>query len=393
MSPYRVAVVGFGVAGATTAHLLAQAGHAVDLFERAPQVHPVGAGVLLQPSGQMVLRRLGLLDDVIAHAEPVAELDVRFDRGGSLIRMPFAVIAPGCQAYGLHRGDLFTVLHKTILADGVRIHLGHEIRSFRRTSPSDVTLTDVQGQAYGPFDFVVAADGSRSTLRGCGPLKCRILEYPYGACWIIGRAEAVRGKLHQVVSGTRKLLGILPMGEGRCSLFYGLPCARHDETWKRGFAAWRDEVLALSPLAEELLNGVRGFEDVCFTSYRHIAMKRWHCDEAVFIGDAAHAMSPHLGQGINLALLDAWHLAAALAETRSPQQAFRAYVERRRTHLRYYAIVTALLSPFFQSDGFLLGWGRDVALPLMTRLPWLRRQMALTMGGIKGGFLKGAIGL
>ena len=361
--PYRVAVVGFGVAGGTIAHLLGQAGHAVDLYERAPRVTAVGAGVLVQPSGQLVLRRLGLLDEVVAHAEPVEELDVHFDRGGTLIRLPFAAIAPGCRAYGVHRGNLFTVLHKAVVASSVRIHLDREVHSFRRAKAADVLLTDIHGGEHGPFDFVVAAEGSRSMLRGCGRLTTRVLEYGHGACWTIGRSNAVRGKLLQVVRGTTHLLGLLPMGDGRCSLFYGLPCARHDETWKRGFAAWRDEVLGLCPLAEELLNGVRGFEDVSFTTYRHVWMKRWHCAEAVFIGDAAHAMSPHLGQGVNLALLDAWHLAEAVAATRSPREAFVRYTERRRAHFALYATVTFLMAPFFQSDGVVArpGPGRGAA--------------------------------
>src|SRR5712691_10882773 len=60
--PYRVGIIGLGVAGATAAHLLAKAGHVVTLFERAQRVGPVGAGVLLQPSGQLVLKDLGLLE-------------------------------------------------------------------------------------------------------------------------------------------------------------------------------------------------------------------------------------------------------------------------------------------------------------------------------------------
>ena len=78
---YRVAVVGAGVGGTTTAYLLASAGHSIDLFERAPRLAAVGAGVLLQPSGQLVLDRLGLLEEVLRQGEPIDELHALTHRG------------------------------------------------------------------------------------------------------------------------------------------------------------------------------------------------------------------------------------------------------------------------------------------------------------------------
>jgi hypothetical protein len=63
--------------------------------------------------------------------------------------------------------------------------------------------------------------------------------------------------------------------------------------------------------------------------------------------------------------------------------------KERTEYLRYYATVTYLLSPFFQSDWRVLGWGRDIALPLLPLVPWVKRQMLLTVTGQKGGFFRG----
>jgi 2-polyprenyl-6-methoxyphenol hydroxylase-like FAD-dependent oxidoreductase len=385
---YHVAVVGCGVAGATAAYLLARAGHAVDLFERAPVLGPVGSGILLQPSGQMVLQKLGLLEEVTSQAAPVEALHALKYGGGTLVHLPFGDLEPGLRAYGVHRGVLFSALHRAVLSQKVHIHLGCEVRG--RTREGGATfLHDAGGERYGPFDFVVAADGSRSALRQTSALKHWRREYDYGATWAIGPCAAVSGKLHQVVRGTRVLMGLLPVGGGRCCLFGSLRCDQKDVVWNRGFAAWRDDIVRLCPPAEELFTEVRDFGQVAFTTYQHVWMDRCHDAGAVFLGDAAHAMSPHLGQGINLALMDAYRLAEAVAETAAPRDAFRAYVRKRRDHLRYYSVVTFLLTPFFQSNGFIKGWGRDLALPLMTRVPWLRRQMIMTMAGIKSGFFGG----
>jgi 2-polyprenyl-6-methoxyphenol hydroxylase-like FAD-dependent oxidoreductase len=389
---YRVGVVGFGVAGATAAYLLAKGGHEVSLFERAPVLGPVGAGILLQPSGQMVLDRLGLLEPLKALAEPIDELHALKHNGRTLIRMPYALVEPNCVAYGVHRGDLFTLLQGAVESQPVRIRLNCEIIAGCEFGDA-VSLTDRDGGEHGPFDFVIAADGSRSALRAAAGVVRWLHSYEHAALWAIGGTTAVSRKLHQVVHGTKLLLGLLPTGGGRCSLFWGLRSSDKDALWARGFGAWRDSVLRICPLAEGVFDSVTSFEEVRFTTYQHVWLTRPYRGRTIFIGDAAHAMSPHLGQGINLALIDAFTLAHVLATTTDLHRAFRAFAAARSAHIRFYSVVTLALTPFFQSNGFIKGWGRDIALPILSWLPLLRGQMALTMAGLKGGFLRGRISI
>ncbi len=393
MAPrYRVGIVGLGVGGATLSQLLAAEGHTVEVFERAPQVGPIGAGILLQPSGQMVLARMGLLDKVAALGEPIDALHAVTHRGKTLIHLPYSELGPDFHAYGLHRGDLFSVLHEEVLAHGVRVHLDREIKSTHLDN-GKVWLEDIHKERHGPFDFVVAADGSRSTLRGACKLKKWIHAYTYGAIWGIGRSPTIRRKLYQMVRGTKVLMGLLPMGNERCSLFWSLHHDEKDALWNGGFAAWKDEVTRTCPEAGELLAPFADEKHIFYTAYQHVWMKAWHDGHVLYLGDAAHAMSPHLGQGINLALLDAYLFARTLAGAADFQQAFRRHVRLRLRHLRFYATVTFLLTPFFQSRGFIKGWGRDLFLPLMTKIPWVRRQMIMTMAGLKSDFLGGAMHL
>ena len=219
---WRIGIVGCGVAGLASAVALARRGHRVTLIERAPALGPVGAGLLLQPSGQLALRHLGLLDEVIAGAEPIDALHAWTHRGRTLVRLPYRRLGPGFTGYGVHRGDLFAVLQEHARRAGATFRLGITVAGSRQAGDEIVAVDDA-GNDHGPFDVLIAADGSRSRLRAAPQLGARVREFPLGAAWFSGRSEAVRGRLHQVTRGTRQLIGMLPLGGGRCSLFCALP--------------------------------------------------------------------------------------------------------------------------------------------------------------------------
>jgi 2-polyprenyl-6-methoxyphenol hydroxylase-like FAD-dependent oxidoreductase len=118
-------------------------------------------------------------------------------------------------------------------------------------------------------------------------------------------------------------------------------------------------------------------------------MPRWHGEGVVFLGDAAHATSPQLGQGANLALWDAMVLADVLAGGGSIAD----YTKLRRGHLGYYQFATRALTPVFQGDLRLVGWLRDLVFPWSAWLAPLRWRMVRTMMGVDTGVLWGAIPL
>lgn len=386
---YQVGIVGFGVAGGALASLLAREGHAVTLLERAPQMGPMGAGLLLQPSGQGVLHRLGLLDAIAAQSEPLEGIYAQKRNGGTLIRLRYDELAPGLRGYGVHRGLLFETLRAEVEKQPIAIRLDCTVTGWRETRDG-VFACEEHGEESGPFDFLVAADGLRSALRGKVASHARVHEYAYGAMWAVGPCRTVRGTLYQIVAGPQNLVGVLPIGGERATLFWGIRRDRMEAVRQAGFPAWREEVVRLCPAAEEIFEEVRDFAHVTFAGYSHVAMRRCYTDRVLCLGDAAHAMSPHLGQGASLALRDVEVFVQALAETEDFPQAFSLFAQRRRKPVGYYALVTSLLAPFFQSDLSLLGLGRDVALPLMLRIPWLRRQMLLTMAGVKTSLLAAA---
>jgi 2-polyprenyl-6-methoxyphenol hydroxylase-like FAD-dependent oxidoreductase len=377
MGPSRIAVVGFGVAGSAAAALLARQGHRVTVFEQAPTLEPVGAGVLLQPSGQLVLERLGVLGDVAGVSESIDRIVARTDRGRVVLDLAYAEGGRDLRGLGVARSTLHDALAALAVRERVDVRVGSPI-----VSHDAGALTDAAGARHGPYELVVAADGSTSGLRAGSGLVRWSHEYAYGALWTVGRTSHVRGELRQVVRGTRDLLGLLPLGGGRCNFFFSQRLDRYGAVVARGYRPWREGVLRLCPESEEVLAHVSGFDELALTAYRHVVLRRPYAGGLVLIGDAGHAMSPHLGQGVNLALIDAWTLARCIARGDSLERSLAAYARARRRHLQFYAVATMALSPFFQSDGRVLGLARDLGLPVVQRARPVRRLMARTMAGL-----------
>ncbi len=378
----RVGICGFGIAGGALATFLARAGHNVTLLEQAPALGPVGAGFLLQPPGQHVLEELGLTSKILPRSARIDRLEAFTHRGRRLTDLRYGRVAAECCAYGVARDVIFSELQRAALDAGAQVALSAEISEAEERADAGVTVRTVTGQNFGPFDLLVGADGSRSRLRAWLNPGERRREYRDGALWASGSLPEPSNALYQVTRGALRLAGLLPLGEKRCAFFWGVRRDEVEALRARGFAAFCDEVGALCPRVRPLLESFGGFERFAFAGYLHALPRRVHSERVVLVGDAAHAMSPHLGQGANLALLDAEALARNLA-TRPLPEALRAYAAERRAHSRYLGGLSRLLSPFFQSQSVILGAARDVALPLMCRIPWLRGQMERTVAGVK----------
>jgi len=378
-----IGVIGCGTAGAAAALFLSRAGHAVRVFERVAEPRPVGAGIIVQPSGQAVLARLGLLDQIAARAAKLDRLWLRTPRGRTLVDLHYARVDPTWFGLGTHRGVLFSALYEAARAE-VNITTGCTIQKIRREAK--LWLDD-----HGPFDLVVVADGASSALRSAK----RDRLYPWGALWFVAedREQTFTRELYQVARGTRQLYGVLPTGLGPhgetpiASLFWSLAAADLDAWRARGLDAWKAEVHALDPRIEPVLAQIHSPDQLTFARYRDVAMPKWHDRGVVFLGDAAHATSPQLGQGANLALVDAMVLADALANG-CDEAALADYSRRRKRHLGTYQFMTRALTPLFQSHSRVAGWLRDLTFPIANALPPLRNHMIRTMAGVSRGFAR-----
>lgn len=373
MGDLDIAIAGCGIAGLAAALLLHRQGHAVTIYERFEAPRPLGSGLMIQPTGLAVLAELGLAGQVVAHGAAIERIYGLNTHGETVLDARYVDLGvPQACGYGIHRASLFGVLHDAVHAAGIAIRTGHEVlgteldRDKRR-------LLIAGGHASPAHDLVVDALGVASPL-----LPQANAWLPFGALWTTlewpegGRFEPDR--LEQRYERARKMAGVLPTGRRRgtarneLALFWSL---RGDAlaAWReRGLATWKEEFLTLWPQCADLLAAICDPAELTFARYAH----RTHCTPVeprlIHVGDAWHSASPQLGQGANMALLDAWALSLALADDEPLARRLERAAALRRSHVALYQHLTALFTPAYQSESVWPALLRDIVLAPLSRL-------------------------
>jgi 2-polyprenyl-6-methoxyphenol hydroxylase-like FAD-dependent oxidoreductase len=379
-----IAIVGAGPAGLAAALFLHRDGHRVRIFERFDEPRPIGSGLILQPTGQAVLASLNLWEQIRALGTPIERLIGHDAQSGRVVLdMRYAALRSlGC-GLGVHRAALFDVLHDAVVAEGVAIATKSKVNSL------DGRYLMLEGRREGPFDLVVDASGSSSALRShlSGARPARPLEF--GAIW--GTVPWVdngfeRAALTQRYVRASVMIGVLPIGKQRAdgprlaSFFWSLRPREYEALIAAGYEAWADRVRALWPETAPHLGALGSFEALSLARYAHATLPTPVGERLAAIGDAAHSTSPQLGQGANMALLDARALSLALREA-DLATALARYASLRRWHVRLYQALSLSFTPLYQSDSRWLPVLRDILVPIATTVPPLPQFLALLVAG------------
>ena len=305
----RAAIVGGGIGGLAAAVALRRVGFDTAVFERADRLDPVGAGLTLSPNAVRALERLGLIEAIRAVAASGRELEVRTPAGAALMRVS---LGSRGEMLGVHRADLQRVL----LEAAGEVHLGTDVR-------------DVDELA-GDVDFVVGADGIESTVRAQlhGPDAPREAGYVGWRAVCEFEDDRVRGKFSETF-GCGDRFGLIPVGGGRIYWFVsesGVPrdyerVSVRDHFAKR-FADWHE------PIPEVIAATRKDALSATEILWRK-PLKTWGRGRMTLLGDAAHAMTPDLGQGAGQALEDAVVLAAAVRDGHDVEASLRRYEAER----------------------------------------------------------------
>jgi 2-polyprenyl-6-methoxyphenol hydroxylase-like FAD-dependent oxidoreductase len=397
----NVGIVGAGTAGSASAIFLARQGHQVTVYEKVSDPTPIGAGLVLQPTGQNVLSQLGLLKKIESHAAKLDSLLCTTHQNKPVVELHYTSENANWYGLGVHRGVLFQTLFSAAKNESnISIQCGVEVSSFREEALG-VRLISPEGSVINRHDMLLVCNGARSSLRESTAAKHKTKRYPWGALWAVKPfpASVNQRVLRQVVHGNQRLIGLLPTGTSPgdtavplVSLFYSVRANEVKRLKDTSLEAWKESVVTDFPESASTVSLIDSWDELLFSEYHDVVMWPWNSQRVVFLGDAAHAMSPQLGQGANLALLDSAALEHCIGSHDGVADALFAYSRQRRSHLSWYQFITRALTPFFQSDAVALGFLRDTFMHPMCKIPFVKRQMLLGMAGVADGvsFSQGA---
>jgi 2-polyprenyl-6-methoxyphenol hydroxylase-like FAD-dependent oxidoreductase len=328
MSKGTIAIIGGGIGGIAAGVALRQSGFAVRLFERAHELREAGTGIILWPNATGILHKLGALAEILSHGHLSTRFLVRSQSGDPLMNINTGVA--DMPAVGVHRADLLRALAELLPPECVC--LGHELADVQFTGRK-VRLEFSNGETF-LCDGLVGADGIHSSVRRLlGAGKASYRGYAIFRGLVEAPASLVQG--HNGESwGAGRRFGILAVGKNRICWYATAnttdPQRLADDRKRRLqqlFAGWHDpipELIAAADPTEILLN----------SACDHSASRLWSKDAVTLLGDAAHALTPNLGQGACMALEDAFVLAQCLVKSASVSKGFRRYESLRFSPVR-----------------------------------------------------------
>ena len=385
-TPLSIGIAGAGIGGLAAAAFLAREGHRVTVFDQFEIAGPVGSGLILQETGLTILHELGLRTGAEALGAPIRRLyGLSNPSGRTVLDVLYESLRPGLMGVSIQRPALFNLVHGAALAAGVRLVPSTRITA---ANPNDATLVDSGGGVHGPFDLVVDALGVRSVLAS-SPRR----DLPYGALWATlpwPKSGAFHeDALEQRYEAASRMAGVMPSGsvtEGApktVTYFWSIRGDQHAAWRTAPLTHWRDAALALWPETEPLLAPLKTHAELTFARYSHRTHWPAVSGRMVHLGDSWHAASPQLGQGANMALLDACALARAIGRKQDVREALADYARMRAGHVRLFQLMSFLFTPVYQSDSRVLPWLRDwLAAPVSRVWPGPQVLAAMVSGGL-----------
>jgi 2-polyprenyl-6-methoxyphenol hydroxylase-like FAD-dependent oxidoreductase len=326
----KVLIIGGGIGGLTTAIALRQRGFNVQVYENAPVLQPLGAGIVLAANAMQVFRTLGMEDEILAQGKLLRHYSILSQAGDVLAQTDSMRVSQqyGNDNFAIHRADLHRVL-LACLGNGV-VHLGKRCTGFTQTVRGIQVRFDDGTEVTG--EYLVAADGIHSTIRQ-QLLPKSAPRYAGYTCWrtvIDGWPAGFDGERATETWGHRGRIGMVPLTGNRIYLFVCKKAPARSEQMRQytaaqlmaslhGYHALVPQVLAAAAHHPLLWNDILDLAPL-----RQFAFGR-----VVLTGDAAHATTPNMGQGACQAIEDALVLANCFEKFPDGETAFKVFEQKR----------------------------------------------------------------
>ncbi len=326
----QITIIGGGIGGLTFALCLNKLGIPNRVYEQASQLNEIGAGIWLQPNAVQVMEWLGIKSTLAAAGASINKVEITYPNLKPIRPISAAVVRDdyGNTTIGIHRGKLQKILYQETLKN-TSVNLGKSLTAIKKEND---TYTLVFENTEDSAGLIIGADGIHSKVRNYidNSTKYRAANQ---ICW--------RGMAKYSLPKSLRNLGKEAWSN---NLRFGFSNMSQDEVYWYAVANKTDTYDALVD------NGISdlftGFNPICralidHTTFIHKAyisdineLSKWSKDAVCLIGDAAHAMTPNMGQGAGQAIEDAYTLAHCLKFFGNHEPAFAEYEKLRKQKVR-----------------------------------------------------------
>lgn len=384
-----IAVVGAGGGGAVLALALAQKGIKTLIIEQASGPPQGLRGEILQPNGQHVLDRLGLLNKLPADSTRTVR-KFHFCRVGGerLCTVDYGELpAP----YNRAVVTLPNVAHHAIL-DAIQAEPSVTLwygTSFIRLVKEGTQVTGLVAkrgdeEVMVRAKVVVGADGAFSKVREALQIPADLHLYPQGYLIAILDSPLPVTEAKYFV-GKKTILGLFPAAGDKVYCFYMIPTGTYDKVIAQGLPSLQQAWSAIDPMLKPLFQRLTDWSLTAFMPTGRVRTPTWVADGALLIGDAAHAMNPHASQGRMQAMVDAMIVADLLPECLAEQDFSAATLKRYELARRPQVTMLQRLADeqvlFWNTANPVLGFLRDRVFRTLDRNPRLRYRVLTTTAG------------
>jgi 2-polyprenyl-6-methoxyphenol hydroxylase-like FAD-dependent oxidoreductase len=331
----NVLVVGGGIGGLTAAIALGRGGHRVTVIEKDPAWTVYGVGIIQQANVVRAAKQLGILDDYVSAGFGFDSVEVFVPSGQCVAKIPTPRLVEGAPSnLGIGRPALHRVLGTRAKAAGADIRLGVTVETlYDDGNGVEVRFSDGRTDRY---DLVIGADGYNSQIRGLLFPQAPLPQFIGQSVWrynFVKPPELTCLRAYEGPTG----YGLVPLSDSLMYMFVTTPEPGNPRYAKDQLAAaMRSKLAVVPPDIAALREQITDNTEVVYRPLEWLFLEGdWHKGRVVLLGDAAHATTPHLGQGAGMAIEDSIVIAEELAARNSIAETLRAYQQRRYDRCKY----------------------------------------------------------